>query len=113
MSPGADGAASSLSDDTYGDFELIASRRTRTGPPTPGFYLRKQAPTRTTGSNAWSTIVSPARLAGSTATASGGFHAVPFAIDARYDVKADPVGCGPTTPPTDDGRFSDSGSGIC
>jgi 3-keto-disaccharide hydrolase len=38
----------------------------------------------------------------------GGFHAVPFAIDARYDANGNAIGLGPADPTTTLERFRDS-----
>ena len=86
-----------VSEGTYSDFELIVEANPD-WPADTGVYLRKQARTfhgiqvlvdhRQSGS-----------IAGSYGNGVGGFHAVPFAIDARYDANGTPSGWGRTTRP--------------
>ena len=104
--PGSGWGGFLVSDDTYGDFELIVEANPD-WPADTGIYLRKQAHTyhgiqcvvdhRQSGS-----------IGGFYGNGIGGFHAVPFAIDARYDVEGNPVGLRADDPTSTMERFSDS-----
>ena len=85
MTPGSGWGGYLVSEGTYGDFELIVEANPD-WPADTGIYLRKQAHTfhgiqvlvdhRQSGS-----------IGGFYGNGIGGFHAVPFAIDARYDAE--------------------------
>ena len=104
--PGSGWGGYLVSDATYGDVELVLEANPD-WPADTGIYLRKRRDTfhgiqvlldhRQSGS-----------IAGFYGNGIGGFHAVPFAIDARYDESGNPVGLGPDDPATTLERFRDA-----
>ena len=104
--PGSGWGGYLVSDGIFGDFELIVEANPD-WPADTGIYLRKQARTfhglqvlvdhRKSGS-----------IGGFYGNGIGGFHAVPFALDARYDADGNAVGLGPDDPTTTLERFRDA-----
>ena len=87
-----------VSERTFGDFEL----RLEANPDWPadtGIYLRK-LPHSFHGIQVLVDHRVSGSIGGFYGNGIGGFHAVPFNLDARYDANGQPVGLGPDDPAT-------------
>ena len=104
--PGSGWGGYLVSEETYGDFELIVEANPD-WPADTGIYLRKQ-PHTFHGIQVLVDHRKSGSIAGFYGNGIGGFHAVPSAIDARYDANGDAIGLGPDDPTTTLERFRDA-----
>ena len=88
--PGSGWGGFLVSDGTYGDYELILEANPD-WPADTGIYLRKR-PYTWHGIQVLLDHRKSGSIAGFYGNGLGGFHAVPFALDARYDEDGNAVG---------------------
>ena len=96
--PGSGWGGYLASEGAYGDYELVLEAKPD-WPADTGIYLRKR-PSTWHGIQVLLDHRKSGSIAGFYGNGLGGFHAVPFALDARYDEDGQPVGLGPDDPAT-------------
>ena len=104
--PGSGWGGYLVSEGMYGDFELVVEANPD-WPADTGIYLRKQ-PHTFHGIQVLVDHRQSGSIGGFYGNGIGGFHAVPFAIDARYDADGNAIGLGPDDPTTTLERFRDA-----
>ena len=104
--PGSGWGGYLVSEETFGDFELILEANPD-WPADTGIYLRK-LPTTFHGIQVLLDHRQSGSIAGFYGNGIGGFHAVPFAIDARYDDDHNAIGLVSDDPATSLESFRDS-----
>jgi len=104
--PGSGWGGYLVSDETFGDFELMLEANPD-WPADTGIYLRK-LPHTFHGIQVLLDHRKSGSIAGFYGNGIGGFHAVPFAIDARHDDDGNAIGLGADDPATSLERFRDA-----
>ena len=109
-SPGSGWGGYLVSERTFGDFELLLEANPD-WPADTGIMLRK-LPETFHGIQVLLDHRRSGSIGGFFGNGIGSFHAVPFALDARYDADGAPIGLGPDDPATSVEPFDDAKRGM-